>query len=52
MIEITFSSSFKRAFKKMIKSHPFLENRFWERVEIFQNNPFDNRLKLIHYQVS
>lgn len=45
MIEITFSSSFRRAFKKMIKSHPFLETKFWERVEIFQNNPFDNRLK-------
>ena len=45
MIEITFSSSFKRAFKKQIKGHPFLENRFWERVEIFQNDPFDKRLK-------
>jgi len=45
MIEIAFSSSFKRAFKKRVPGHPASETRFWERVAIFQNNPFDPRLK-------
>ena len=45
MIEIAFSSSFKRAFKKKVKGQTYLEERFWERVEIFKNDPFDNRIK-------
>jgi len=31
-IEIAFSSSFKRAFKKRIASDRNVEARFWERV--------------------
>jgi addiction module RelE/StbE family toxin len=45
MIEIAFSSSFKRAFKKKIASDPNVEARFWERVEAFKNNPFDPKLR-------
>ena len=45
MIEIAFSSSFKKTFKKRIKGRLNLENKFWKRVEIFQNNPFDSRIK-------
>ena len=45
MIEIAFSSSFKRAFKKKIQGNPKLEARFWERMAIFQNNLFDARLR-------
>jgi mRNA-degrading endonuclease YafQ of YafQ-DinJ toxin-antitoxin module len=45
MVEIAFSSSFKRAFRKKIASDPNLEARFWERVEIFKQNPFDPRLR-------
>jgi addiction module RelE/StbE family toxin len=45
MLEIAFSSSFKRAFKKKIASDPNLETRFWERVETFKQNPFDPRLR-------
>jgi addiction module RelE/StbE family toxin len=45
MIEIAFSSSFKRAFKKKIAGNPNIEARFWERVEAFKNNPFDSKLK-------
>jgi hypothetical protein len=41
MTEIAFSSSFKRAFKKKVVGNPNLENRFWEKVEAFKNNPFD-----------
>lgn len=45
MIEIGFSSSFKRAFRRTIKGKPELEEKFWHRTEIFKNDPFDSRLK-------
>ena len=45
MIEIAFSSSFKRAFKKKITGNPSIEERFWERVEAFKSNPFDPKLR-------
>lgn len=45
MIEVAFSSSFKRAFKKNIAGNASLERRFWERVELFQRNPFDPKLR-------
>jgi len=35
MIEIAFSSSFKKAFKKRIQGQLYLEERFWKTVEIF-----------------
>lgn len=45
MIEINFSSSFKRAFKKLIKGNPNVKKTFWQKVEIFINNPFHQSLK-------
>ncbi|MGI9165930.1 MAG: type II toxin-antitoxin system RelE/ParE family toxin [Pyrinomonadaceae bacterium] len=45
MTEVSFSSSFQRAFKRKIKGKTALETLFWERLEIFQNNPFDQRLR-------
>jgi len=45
MIEISFSTSFRKAFKRKVRGNPTLEERFWERVEIFENNPFDPRLR-------
>ena len=45
MIQIFFSSSFKRAFKKRIAGRKDLEEKFWKRVEIFMENPHDPRLK-------
>ncbi len=45
MIEIAFSSSFKRAFKKSVVGNAGLETRFWERTELFKNNPFDPKLR-------
>ncbi|RJP33666.1 MAG: type II toxin-antitoxin system mRNA interferase toxin, RelE/StbE family [Candidatus Omnitrophota bacterium] len=44
-MEITLSSSFKRSFKKQQKNKPEREYLFWEKVEIFVNNPFDKQLK-------
>ena len=45
MIEITPSSSFRRAFKRRVRANKILEARFWERVAIFQKDPFDPRLR-------
>ncbi|MBV9211126.1 MAG: type II toxin-antitoxin system mRNA interferase toxin, RelE/StbE family [Acidobacteria bacterium] len=44
-MEIAFSSSFKRAFKKNVAGNASLETRFWQRVEFFKNNPFDSKLR-------
>jgi proteic killer suppression protein len=33
MVEVSFSSSFKRAFKKRIKGNVDLETRFWQKIE-------------------
>lgn len=45
MVEISFSSSFRRAFKKRIKGNLDLEARFWQKVEQFTIGPFDQSLK-------
>ncbi|HFC97381.1 MAG TPA: type II toxin-antitoxin system mRNA interferase toxin, RelE/StbE family [Thermosulfurimonas dismutans] len=44
-MKIGFSSSFKRAFKKKIKSRKDLETKFWQKVEIFMKDPFDRSLR-------
>jgi len=44
-VEVSFSSSFKRAFKKRIKGNPDLETRFWQKLEQFTVDPFDPSLK-------
>ncbi len=45
MVEIAFSSSFKRAFKRSVNGNAIMEERFWERVKLFKNNPFDPKLR-------
>ena len=45
MIEISLSTSFQRALKRKVRNNPSLEKRFWERVAIFKDNPYDSRLK-------
>lgn len=44
-MEVSFSSSFKRAFKKRIKANPNLEARFWQKLEQFILDPLDPGLK-------
>lgn len=44
-MEVTFSSSFKRAFKKRIQGNTDLEKRFWQKVEQFTLDPFNPSLK-------
>jgi addiction module RelE/StbE family toxin len=43
-MEVSFSDSFKKAFKKKLKSTE-LESEFWIRLEMFINDPFDPKLK-------
>lgn len=45
MIEIGFSSSFKRSFKRLIRKNPELESVFWEKIDLVRNDLFDNRLR-------
>ena len=43
-MEVAFSDSFKKAFKKRIKMTES-EQEFWERLELFINEPFALQLK-------
>ena len=43
-MEVTFSDSFKKAFKKRVKMTEF-EPVFWTRLELFVNEPFAPQLK-------
>jgi len=45
MTEIVLASSFRKAFKRRIRGNTKLEQRFRDRVAIFQNDPFDARLR-------
>jgi len=45
MTEIVLTSSFRKAFKRKIRGNKKLEQRFRDRVAIFQNDPFDARLR-------
>jgi proteic killer suppression protein len=45
MIEITFSPTFQRAFRKRIKGNTDLQARFWQKIEQFQQDPFQPTLR-------
>jgi len=45
MIEIVPTSRFRKAFKRKVRDNKALEARFRERLAIFQNNPFNPRLR-------
>ncbi len=45
MIKIAFSPAFERSFRKCIKNNPKLQEKFWQKVEYFIQNPFDTQLK-------
>ena len=44
-MQVSFSSSFKRAFKKRIKGNSDLEVKFWQKLEQFTIDPFEQSLK-------
>ena len=43
-MEVSFSDGFKKAFKKRIKATKS-EQDFWDRLELFINNPYNTQLK-------
>ena len=45
MTEIAFTAAFRKALKRKFRKNPTLEKRFWERVNIFRNDPHDPRLR-------
>jgi mRNA-degrading endonuclease YafQ of YafQ-DinJ toxin-antitoxin module len=44
-VEVSFSTPFKRAFKKRIKGSGDLETRFWQKLNQFTLDPFHPSLK-------
>ena len=45
MTEVSYSTSFRKAYKRRILSDRLLCERFVERLEIFKIDPFDLRLR-------
>ena len=45
MTEIVPTSAFRKAFKRKVRGNKILEARFRDRVAVFQENPFDPRLR-------
>ena len=45
MTEIAPTPAFRKAFKRKVRGNKNLELRFRDRIAIFQNDPFDPRLK-------
>ena len=45
MIELIWGTSFKRAYKKSVKSNPGIENKFWKLISFFEKDPFHSTLK-------
>ena len=45
MINLVWGSSFRRAYRKIVKSHPDLEDRISECLEVFANDPFQAALR-------
>ena len=43
-MEVSFSDSFKKAFKKRVNATTF-EPEFWERLDLFIADPFEAKLK-------
>lgn len=43
-IEVSFSSTFKKAFKRISKNK-LTEQRFWDKTELFISDPFHPQLK-------
>jgi mRNA-degrading endonuclease YafQ of YafQ-DinJ toxin-antitoxin module len=45
VIQVAYASSFKKAFKKRIKGKISLEKKFFQKVEVFLDNPHHPSLK-------
>ncbi len=45
MIKLVWGSSFRRAYKKTLKSKPDLDKKFWKLISLFERDPFHPMLK-------
>lgn len=44
-MEISFSTSFKKTFKKLVSGKKEIESLFWEKTNLFISDPYNNSLK-------
>ncbi|MEO8210844.1 MAG: hypothetical protein ABI840_09790 [bacterium] len=49
-MKISFSKSFKKNFKKKIKNYSELEEKFWNKIELFIENPYNPNLMIMKMQ--
>ncbi len=40
MIEVVWDQGFKRSYRKRISRAPHLNKQFWEKMELFLDDPF------------
>ncbi len=45
MIELVWGTSFRKAYKKAVKSNPEIEKKFWRLIRLFEKDPFLPALK-------
>lgn len=45
MIEAVWDEDFKKSYRKKTNNYPQLKNKFWERIELFLNDPFNPILR-------
>jgi len=46
MIKVAFSPAFERSFRKRLKYNAKLQDKFWQKLECFIENPFEAQLKI------
>lgn len=45
MVKLVWDSGFKRSYKKKIGSDILLKKKFWDALVLFEENPFDAKLR-------
>ena len=45
MISAIWDEGFKRSYRKKIRRLPYLRKRFWEKLEMFLDNPYAPQLR-------
>jgi addiction module RelE/StbE family toxin len=42
---LIWDSAFKNRYKKVVANNPRLKKNFWEKMELFADNPYNSQLK-------
>ena len=45
VISVVWDEGFKRSYRKRIQRRPYLRKRFWDRLEVFLENPSASQLR-------